>query len=272
MMLRLSPAILLGLLACAPTQKATSEDVVFTATDFAFSGPDSIAPGVHTIRFVNHGTQDHHLILGRLAEGKTLQDLMAFMQTNPTAEPPGMSWHGAAGAVAPGDSTGSIADLPAGRYVLICFITDPADHQAHMVKGMIKEVTVAGEPLATKAPHSAGDIRLSDFNITVPTLTAGHQTLRLVNDGPQTHEAQLVRLNDGVTAEQFLGALSPDATSPPPGVLLGGTGALSPGLENYWSVAFTPGKYLLVCFVPDTASGVPHVMKGMVREFSIPSS
>ncbi len=264
---------LLTLAACSPRTErpAAPQEVVFTATDFSFTGPDSIAPGMTTIRLANQGSQPHHLIVGRMEPGKTVQDLMAFMQVNPNGEPPFMTWRGAAAAVVPGDTTGSTNDLPAGNYVLICFIADPADNQPHVMKGMIKEVVVAGTPRGGKAPIADGEFRMKDFGYSGPGLAAGTHTLHVINDGPQTHEIQLVRLNPGVTGQQFLAAMAPGATAPPPGAFAGGPGALSVGLDNYWTVTLTPGSYLFICFVPDT-DGTPHVMKGMVHEFTVPAT
>lgn len=264
---------LLVLSACAPRSEtpAAPQQVVFTATDFSFAGPDSIAPGVTTIRMANQGSQPHHLIVGQLEDGKTVQDLMSFMQADPNGEPPFLKWRGAANAVSPGDTTGSTNDLPAGHYVAICFLPDPADGKPHVAKGMMKEFTVAGTPGAAKLPAAEAEIRLRDFGFTASTITAGTHTFHVINDGPQTHEVQVVRLNPGATGEQFLAAMAPGATAPPPGTFAGGPGALSKGLDNYWTVTFTPGTYLFICFVPDT-DGTPHVMKGMVHEFTVPAT
>lgn len=272
---RLMP-LLLVLAACAPRSetapRAEPQQVVFTATDFSFTGPDSIAPGLTTIRLANQGAQPHHLILGELKQGKTAQDLNAFMQATPDGEPPFLTWRGAAAAIVPGDTAGSTTDLPAGRYVLICFLPDPADRKPHATKGMVKELVVAGTPYPGPAPVAQGEIRMKDFAFSAPPIAAGTRTLHIFNDGTQTHEVQLVRLNPGVTAKQYLAALAPGATAPPPGTFLGGPGALSSGLDNYWTATFAPGNYLFVCFVPDPADGKPHLMKGMVREFSIPAT
>jgi hypothetical protein len=263
----------LPLAACAPKAgPAVPQHVVFTATEFSFTGPDSIAPGVTTIRLVNAGQQDHHLILGQLAPGKTMADLVAFAQANADAEPPFLKWRGGANGVAHGDSTGSTTDLPAGNYVLICFLPDPTDGKPHIVKGMMRPLTVAGPRHEAPVPVAMGEIRLKDFTFVTPPLTAGTHTFRIVNDGPQTHEVQLVRLAEGVTGQQFMAAMAPGSTTPPPGVMVGGPGALSSGLEDFWTVTITPGTYLMVCFVPDTATGAPHVAKGMVHEFTVPAS
>ncbi|MDZ4864063.1 MAG: hypothetical protein SGJ01_11525 [Gemmatimonadota bacterium] len=86
----LAPAALLLLAGCAPSAKtpATPQQVAITATDFTFAGPDSIAPGVARITMVNAGAQSHHLILGRLDDGKTVADVQAAMKEDPEAAPP----------------------------------------------------------------------------------------------------------------------------------------------------------------------------------------
>ena len=273
---RFLPAAILVLAACAkkdapPPPPPAPQEVTFTATDFAFSGPDSIAPGVTAIRLVNNGTQNHHLILGQFAEGKTMQDLMAFMQANPMGEPDFVTWRGSASGIAPQASNTSIADLAPGRYVAICFLPDPADNKAHVEKGMIREFVVAGTRGAAVVPTTTLEARTSDYKFVLPALTAGTHTIHYINDGPKTHEIQMVRLNEGATLEAFLAAEAPGATAPPPGTFVGGPGALSPGGDNYWTVALEPGKYLVVCFVPDP-DGTPHVMKGMAQELTIPAS
>jgi hypothetical protein len=52
-------------------------------------------------------------------------------------------------------------------------------------------------------------------------------------------------------------------------VFLGGPGALSTGEGDYWTVTLTSGKYMFLCFVPDGATGAPHLAMGMVRELTI---
>ncbi len=275
MRLRTALACLL-LAACAAPEESTDvataapQAITFTATDFAFAGPDTVTPGMTTITMVNNGGQEHHIILGKLAEGRTMADLMAAFQANPNAEPDFLTWVGGAGSAMPGSSSSATQELTAGTYVLICFIPDATDHVTpHLAKGMIRELVVAGEASTAPAPTAVGDIVLTDFAFEVPAITAGTHTLRVVNNGPQTHEVTLVRLNDGATMEQYMAALAPGATAPPPGVPMGGSGALSTGRTNWLTATFAPGTYLLVCFVPDVADGAPHVMKGMVLPITI---
>ncbi|MEX0692759.1 MAG: hypothetical protein WD934_05830 [Gemmatimonadales bacterium] len=58
--LLLTSVAVVALGACAGAEPAMPQDVAFTATDFAFTGPDTIAPGVTTIRMENHGENPHH--------------------------------------------------------------------------------------------------------------------------------------------------------------------------------------------------------------------
>ncbi|HXI19884.1 MAG TPA: hypothetical protein VNH46_02290, partial [Gemmatimonadales bacterium] len=219
MNLRHAPATLLLLLAaCAPSKQDASAlpGATFTATDFAFDGPDTIAPGITAIRLLNHGQQQHHLILARLNQGKTLADLVAAFTADPNTDPPFVSWHGAAGGIAPGDSSGSIVELSQGHYAIMCFFAD-ADGTMHFSKGMAKDLVVAGDPTTALAPATEGRIELVDFNYVAPELTAGTHTYEIINHGTQAHEVQLIRLDPGATAESFLASLAPAAAGPPPG-------------------------------------------------------
>jgi len=271
---RYATLVILPLAGCAPKQDATPAvppEVTFTATDFAFTGPDSIAPGFTTIRMVNQGAQDHHLILGRIDDGKTLQDVMTYAQANPGKVPAYVTWHGAVNGVAAGQADGALLNLPAGNYFAVCFLPDPTDGREHLAKGMIKELKVAGPPSAAAAPPVDGEIRLRDYAFTMPALTAGRHTFKVVNEGPEVHELQVVRLHEGASAQDYLAAMAPGAQGPPPGVMAGGPGAYSQAGEGYWTVTLSPGRYALLCFVPDT-TGKPHFMLGMVREVTIPAS
>lgn len=46
---------------------------------------------------------------------------------------------------------------------------------------------------------------------------------------------------------------------------------LSPGEVNFMTVDFTPGEYILLCFVRDVGDGKPHLAHGMARQFRVES-
>ncbi|HZS11817.1 MAG TPA: hypothetical protein VFA38_06180 [Nitrospirales bacterium] len=59
------------------------------------------------------------------------------------------------------------------------------------------------------------------------------------------------------------------ASGPPPGVALGGIVGLDRGTHGYFTAYFDAGRYALICFLPDAATGQPHFMKGMTAEFTV---
>jgi hypothetical protein len=84
----------------------------------------------------------------------------------------------------------------------------------------------------------------------------------------QPHELAIFRLEPGQTVE---GLLQWGATlkGEIPATVLGGTTAATAGVVQRITVDFEPGQYVFVCFFPDAADGKPHLMKGMVREFTV---
>jgi hypothetical protein len=108
---------------------------------------------------------------------------------------------------------------------------------------------------------------MGDFNYTLSgPLTAGEQILSFNNVGQQVHEAFLVKLDDGKTAEDFLNT-APGA--PPPGASVGGITGIAPGTHQYVSLRLEPGTYALFCFLPDPNTHAPHFAQGMILEITV---
>lgn len=251
-----------------PETPAAAQQVTITATEFNFAAPDTIAPGMTVFTLVNSGAQEHHAILARIDDGKTMADVEAEVSTEGGETPEWLTFYGAASSIGPGKSTGAAVNLPAGNYVLLCFVPDTADGAPHLMKGMARPITVAGEPVAATNPTADADIQLKDFAFELPAMTAGMRTFRITNSGPGLHEVQLVKLAPGATAESYGASLAPGYTGPVQGTAMGGGGAISPGVEQWWTTNLEAGNYLVTCFVPD-ASGTPHLMLGMVQPFTV---
>ena len=86
----------------------------------------------------------------------------------------------------------------------------------------------------------------------------------LSNPGQYPHELGVVRLPEGVSVEQALADPSLEAQ-----VQFVGGAYAEPGDTGYFGLHnLEPGTYTAVCFV-DVPEGVPHVMRGMVPEFTV---
>lgn len=122
-----------------------------------------------------------------------------------------------------------------------------------------------------RAPLKVPEITVvaSEFAFTAPaTVPAGPTAIKLVNRGRQVHHATLIRLDDGKTADDVLAAMKNPGPPPAWAVMSGGPNGVSPGGTAETIVDLRPGRYAVVCFVPD-ADGAPHVMKGMIRELQV---
>lgn len=127
--------------------------------------------------------------------------------------------------------------------------------------------SAAAAPVAAAVPQTI-TINAKDFAYAAPdTVSAGMVTIKLVNEGPGLHHAQLIHLTDGKTAadlEAGLKSAKPGSPPPPWAHDVAGPNSPLPGGEQSITEQLEAGTYAIVCFIPG-ADGVPHVMKGMIR-------
>ncbi|HYJ79998.1 MAG TPA: hypothetical protein VEW03_10375 [Longimicrobiaceae bacterium] len=120
---------------------APAADVVMTLNDYSFALSKPLAAGRQVIRVENGARQPHEVEIIRLAPGKTLNDLMGWMESM-QGPPPASAIGGVAAFVPEVDNTFT-ADLAPGDYVLICFVPDAGDGKPHFMHGMVQAVTVS---------------------------------------------------------------------------------------------------------------------------------
>ena len=118
------------------------------------------------------------------------------------------------------------------------------------------------------ATHTA-TVHAKDFSFDAPeSVPAGWTTFHLINDGPNFHHIQLVRLDSGKTAQDLDAAMKNPGPPPRWAVFVGGPNAPSPGSSSDATLNLTPGNYVLLCMV-DIPAHVPHAAKGMVRPLTV---
>lgn len=119
-------------------------------------------------------------------------------------------------------------------------------------------------------PKAGVTITLADFRFTQSQpITAGSHTIEVINHGTQPHEVVLLKLDPGATAKDFGAAFEPGATMPPPGKPVGGIVGLETGEHAFFTAQFEPGRYGLIFFFPDPATGKPYFAQGMASEFTV---
>lgn len=123
----------------ASEASAPEADLTVDMLEFAFTIPDEVPAGEQTWEVENVGQQLHHLVLMKLQEGKTMDDVMSFLQSEQGAPPADEA--GYVNVLSPGQRNFVTFDLEPGTYVAMCFITDAETGQPHVARGMIKAFT-----------------------------------------------------------------------------------------------------------------------------------
>jgi uncharacterized cupredoxin-like copper-binding protein len=266
--------LVLALAACSrPAQTPGGPIAVVTivATDYAFAAPDTIPSGLTTFKMVNQGREPHQaVIMG--AAGKTWDELQAAV-TTPGPIPAWLRFPGSPGAVVGGDASNATARLAPGNYFIVCFIPS-ADGVPHVMKGMVRRLVVRAAPLTARAPTPTPQsdilVTLSDYSFGLSTpLTAGTHTIRVENAGPQLHELGIEQLAPGKTLADWQQWAAAGAKGVGPARPVGGLTGPDKGKVGWFTVTLTPGKYLLVCYVPDAKDNKPHIAHGMVQEVTV---
>ena len=273
--IRLGVTLVVALAACAKTEKAPEPGppaavmpptVHVTATDYAFESPDSLPAGLTTFHLMNNGKELHHLVLMRLAEGQTVADLEKMNMAGPI--PSTVVLIGGPNPAVPQSAAEATVNLKPGNYAMFCVIPG-ADGKPHIMKGMVRGLTVTASETVVTEPVADVVIKLADFSFEMtPTLTAGHHTIKVEDAGPQPHELVLVKLEPGKTVEQMV-QWTEKMQGPPPGTFLGGVSPISVGEASYISLDLTPGEYGLLCFVSDPKDMKPHFMHGMMKQVTV---
>jgi uncharacterized cupredoxin-like copper-binding protein len=253
--------------AAAPAPAANP--VTFTATDYRYSGPSEIPAGLTAFRLENQGKELHHLVIARLDQGRTFDSLLAALK-QPGPPPAWLHFVGGPNAAEPGDASNASTMMQPGHYAVICFIPTAAGIP-HVAKGMIGglEVTPSTAPEATAAAPDLV-IKLNDysFDLSAP-LTPGKHTIRVQNDGPQTHEVVLAQFLPGKSLKDLEAWEKGGEKGPIPAKSLGGVSPMDKGESGEFTVTLEPGDYALLCFVPDAKDGKAHLAHGMTKSVKV---
>lgn len=255
---------------------AMEQRLVIEAVEYGFKTMSSIPGGPTTVQLRNLGREAHHAQLLLLNDGVTLEQFAAASKRGPEGIFPLVAaFVGGVGVTAPDASAEVVLDLKAGRYILGCFISGD-DHIPHVGKGMVLPLTVTVPSATVSAPVVTGTITMSDFTFEMPaTLPAGRILYRVVNQGPQTHEWNLIQLAPGKTVADAKAFFDPPPSGPPPGPPpgkpIGGMNGLSKGLAGIAVLDLAPGEYAAMCIIPDQSSPdhAPHLHLGMIKGFTV---
>jgi uncharacterized cupredoxin-like copper-binding protein len=265
---KIALAVLLVTLAGCPRrgQVAAPRRVSIIARDYSFEMPQRIEAGLIAMDIVNRGQEPHHAQLMRLKPGVAPDQFRQALQKGPEAILALVDLVGGPSTVDPGGETSVTLNLGAGMYFALCFIPS-RDGLPHFAKGMVSQFEASGSK-AVSEPSSQAQVVMKSFAYQVPAGLKGGAMVKVINQGDQPHEMAVVRLAPGQTMQDYLNWLK-SPKGPPPGQDVGGLQAVAPGGSGWLELPKEMGSYLLICNVPDPASGKPHWALGMISQVDL---
>jgi len=278
--------IMLGLMVDKAHAQMDSSDaahsdhsITIMAEDYAFDAPNEIPSGWATIEYTNEGEEPHFLIVARIPEGKTFDDVTrqvtppfneiwyelrdgeisqeeAFEKLG--VELPEWFWAvefmGGPGLISPGLTTKATVQLEPGNYYLECY-AKTEDGEFHSIEGMMRGLTVTDARSEATRPEADIDITLSNFELDIEgTLTPGTRTVAVhVAENPEEgfgHNVHVARIEPGMDVDEIVRWMNPfeitGMQTPAPTKLLGGMQMLPEGQTGYFTLDLEPGRYLFV--------------------------
>lgn len=260
--------------AAKPTPIQSPRIVNVRATDYKFDAPASVPAGTISFRLENAGKEVHHLWLVQLKNGKTFEDFVKAMEASGVPRMP--EWAvdvGGPNEASPGVSAYATITLEPGRYAMVCYVPSP-DGRPHVMKGMVSAFrVVSAGATAANEPKADVMVRMTDYAFDLSkAIEAGPRVIRVENVASQSHEVVIGRLLAGKTLRQALDWLNNGQKGVAPVVAIGGASGLAQGRHQIITATFEPGRYVLLCFIPDVKDGKPHTDHGMAKEITVTGS
>lgn len=109
--------------------------------DYNFKFNKTLTAGTHVIHAVNVAKQGHEVEFFQLAPGKTITDMVSWIEGPMTTPPPGKPMAGIV-LMMPGATGEFRITLTPGEWGAICFIPDAKDGKRHYMHGMTAQYTV----------------------------------------------------------------------------------------------------------------------------------
>jgi hypothetical protein len=227
-----------------------------------FTVPDSVPAGLTRVQFRNSAKGDHGAQLIYVDEGRTVEAGLRAAQVWGERGRPLPSWvhlAGGVGNVKSGETGTATQRLPAGEYVVV-----DIDSNTN-ARFRVTSDGGGGEP-----PSTSARIEATEYQFDSQGLTAGRNAVLYDNAGREPHFVEGLPIKPGKTIADVRQYIRNDKGEPPfteSGLFV--SAVTDGGVAQTLELDLRPGKYALLCFVPDRKGGPPHAVKGMVSEATV---
>ena len=227
-----------------------------------FSVPKSVPAGLARIEFKNSARGDHGAQLVSVDAGPTVEEGLRAGGAWGERGRPLPSWVnliGGVGSVKSG-KTGSVTQqLPAGNYAVL-----------DLDSNTNAKFRVTGDGAGDEPPSASSRIEATEYEFDSRGLTSGRNRVRYDNAGREPHFVEGLRLKPGKTIADVRNFIRDEKGEEPiteSGMFV--SAVTDGGVSQTLELDLRPGKYALICFVPDRKGGPPHAVKGMVSEATV---
>ena len=109
-----------------------------------------------------------------------------------------------------------------------------------------------------------------DYGFSGPDhIQAGSRLVQITNEGQDLHHMQVIRLPEDKTLADVQAAMKSSPQHLPNWIkYVGGPNAILPGAQASSTLLLSPGRYALLCLIPDQ-HGVLHGARGMVKALTV---
>jgi hypothetical protein len=271
------------------TRLAGYPQLTIRLTEERIEAPASVPAGPTLLIEENATNEPGHAFVFRIPDDVVTTNVKASLTGQGiVSETPPWFWRaeffGNGDYAAPDQSAVSLVDLKPGHYIA----GDPFRPPAEFAQFEVTANTDLRSPRLIEADVA---VELFEMGIRLPeTVSAGSHVWEITNAGAMLHEIALLPVPAGASKAEFETAVTTmlqaemgaDATKTRSvidslgsewanwtGEVVAGMGVLSPQRTAWVQMALEPGTYGVVCYVPDSATGTPHLMFGMSDVFTV---
>jgi plastocyanin len=186
-------------------------------------------------------------------------------------------WVFAGGSTSMGETAGAfVVDLAEGDwYIGASHIIGEEEEVPELYP---LKVTPAVSDQVREVPAADVNVKMSDMKYTIAeeTIQSGPQSWEFTSDSSQSHHVVIARTPELVSPDdvaawaQGMFSGTPTPNSKMDGMLWAGyTALVSGGQTVRTEFDFDPGNYVLICFIFDPETQMPHLMHGMSTSFVV---
>ena len=242
--------------------KAAIPEITVEVNDTGLTVPPELPAGLVAITVKNTGAESSSPMFARLNEGVSLDDFKKTLAKQADEEIALASWLGGA-EVAPGGSLRVVYDLEVGHYIAV-----GGSYEQPVVVPV--EVKGSGSP-DLAAPPAEVEVKMAEFAYVMPhQVKAGSHIWSFENTGKEMHTFDIIKLHEGKTLDDLMAlARAEELPDEMPFDFIGGWGGMSAGERAWAPLDLLPGEYMVICGIPDPASGKRHMELGMIHHLIV---